>query len=58
MRAFGRLVEYSYFLEPNAEAEAVSLASAVRDTVNKRHFEECPYYYYRLIREALPSAAG
>lgn len=132
MQAFGRLVGYSYFLEPNEEAEAAyadrvpddlpqapeymrydrrfllvalecsasilelervraydyagleaavaerhavieekiaaarsgakagvaSLAPALHDAVNKRHFEECPYYYYRLIREALPGAAG
>jgi len=41
-----------------AKAGAASLAPALRDAVNKRHFEECPYYYYRLIREALPGAAG
>lgn len=132
LRSFGKLVGYSYFLEPNAAAEAdyagrplpdrveypeakrhdrrrllvslecaasvlgverlrrydyaglaaaiagrreevetkvrdtlsrtdkgaASLSGALRQAIAERRFDDCPYYYYRLIEGALPGTAG
>ena len=41
-----------------AEKGAASLAGALRQAVTERRFDECPYYYYRLIDQALPKTAG
>jgi len=38
--------------------ERLRLAAMLREAVTKRIFDECPYYYHRLIEELLPKAAG
>lgn len=41
-----------------ARLKSLSLATALGEAVRQRKFEECPYYYYRLVAEALPTSAG
>lgn len=51
-------VEAKVAAREGATGGLASLVPDLRDAVNKLRFEECPYYYYRLVRDALPGAAG
>ncbi|HOX32891.1 MAG TPA: patatin-like phospholipase family protein [Spirochaetales bacterium] len=41
-----------------AGGRLMQLAAPIREAVAARRFEDCPLYYYRLVEEAVPGAAG
>lgn len=44
--------------EARARSGLKTLAPALREAVTGHRYPECPYYYYRLIREAFPRRAA
>lgn len=51
-------VEAKIAARRSASGGVAGIVPALREAVDKLRFEECPYYYHRLVREALPGSAG
>ncbi|MEN6364667.1 MAG: patatin-like phospholipase family protein [Rectinema sp.] len=55
---FRKMAVESKIAETEARSGLRTLAPALREAVTKRRFDECPYYYYRLIGDAFQKTPG